>query len=156
VAVGDISVRVRCGTGSIHCLVALLLPLLACMLSLAGCSGVAGGPAGGGDETHDRLVGAWRAEFTPADAHAPFTLRVRPQGEGLSAVIERSGKEIPVSSVVRRDLVVTIRFDQPETEIFAKMAPNGGSMSGFWRQQLDGTVSELPFKAWRMQPSEGG
>ena len=153
--VGDISGRLQCGKGRLRFLL-VALPLLICALSLVACAGEARNTAGGGDEAHDRLVGAWRAEFTPADAHPPFTLRVRPQGGELSAVIERSGEEIPVSSIVRRDLVVTIRLAQSEAEIFAKMAPNGGSMSGFWRQQANGNVSELPFKAWRMEPGEGG
>ena len=154
-AAGEISGRVRSGAGSLPHLAALLLPLLTCVLPLAACSAGAGGPAQGGDGAQDRLVGAWRAEFTPANAHESFTLRVQPHDGLLSAVIERAGEEIPVSSIDRRDLVVTILIAQPEAEIFAKMAPNGGSMSGFWRQQLDGTVSELPFKAWRMDPGEG-
>ena len=154
-AVGDISGGVECGVGRLR-LPLIALPLLSCALWLAACAGGAGDAARGEDAAHDRLVGAWRAEFTPADSHAPFTLRVLPLGGELSAVIERSGEETSVSSIVRRDLVVTIRLDQAETEIFAKMAPNGDSMSGFWRQQLEGAVSELPFKAWRMGPEEGG
>jgi hypothetical protein len=123
---------------------------------LASCARGAGSAGDDGAEAPDRLVGAWRAEFTPADAHVPFVLKVRPRGGDLSAVLERGGKEIPVSSIARRDLVVTIRLAQPEAEIFAKMAPNGGSMSGFWRQQTDGAVSELPFKAWRVELEEVG
>jgi hypothetical protein len=168
VAVGNILDRVwcgigecssplaRCGTGRRSSLLARCLPLLVCSLFLAACGGGAGGPDAGGDEAHDRLVGAWRAEFTPAAANAPFTLRVQPHGGELSAVIERSGEEIPVRSIVRRDLVVTIRLEQQNVEVFAKMAPNGGSMSGFWRQQINGAVSELPFKAWRVEQEEGG
>ena len=151
-ATGNISGGVRCSAGRAQFLL-IALPLLSCLLLLAACAGGGGDTAGGGYEAHDRLVGAWRAEFTPADSHAPFTLRVRPRGGELSAVIERSGEEIPVSSIERRDLVVTIRLAQPETEIIAKMAPNGASMSGFWRQ-LGDVVSELPFKAWRLEPGE--
>ena len=154
-AVGDISGCVRCGAGRPGFLL-VALPLLICALSLVACAEGARESAGASDEAHDRLVGAWRAEFTPADEHAPFTLRVRLQGGELAAVIERGGEEIPVSSIVRRDLVVTIRLAQPETEIFAKMAPNGGSMSGFWRVDEPGGISELPFKAWRREPGEGG
>jgi hypothetical protein len=130
--------------------------LLVCPLLLAACAGGTGISAGDGDPSQDRLVGAWRAEFTPADAHVPFTLTVWPRESGLSAVIDRGGEELSVGSIVRRDLVVTIRLVRPEAEIFAKMAPNGGSMSGFWRQQIDGSVSELPFKAWRLEPEEAG
>ena len=154
--VGDILDRARWCTAGCPYPLARCAALLICSLLLAACAGGAGSPTGDSDEAPDRLVGAWRAEFTPADAHEPFTLEVRSRGGELSAVIERGGEEISVRSIVRRDLVVTIRLVQPEAEIFAKMAPNGGSMSGFWRQQINGAISELPFKAWRVEPDEGG
>jgi hypothetical protein len=74
----------------------------------------------------------------------------------MIASIERAGQAYPVSFIERRDLVVTIRVRDPELELFAKMAPNGGSMSGFWREGSGGTLVELPFVAWRQNDGEGG
>jgi hypothetical protein len=102
------------------------------------------------------LVGGWRAEFTAREPHEPFTLWVESAGGAMIASIERAGEQLPVSFIDRRDLVVTIRVTEPKVEIFAKMAPNGGSMSGFWREGSDGAVSELPFIAWRQGDGEGG
>jgi len=155
VAAGDTSGLPRYGFRRHPRLHPLWLPLMLCALLSAACAGRAGESGATGDEVQDRLVGAWRAEFTPADAHEPFVLRVQPRGDELAAVIERGGEELTVSAIVRRDLVVTIRLTRPEAEVFAKMAPNGGSMSGFWRQQVGGTLSELPFKAWRMATDAG-
>jgi hypothetical protein len=129
-------------------------PLLAALV-LAACGGSAGEGTVASDVSADRLIGTWEAEFTAREAHAPFKLVVEARGDQMVALIERSGEEIPVSSVERRDLVVTLLASEPELEIFAKMAPNGGSMSGFWRAGTGASATELPFKAWRVDPGEG-
>jgi hypothetical protein len=148
------STRFRRDARSCRARIAIALAPLLVVFVLAACGGGAVGQAGGADLAADRLVGTWEAEFTAREEHTPFKLFVEAEGGQIVALIERNGEKIPVSFIERRDLVVTIRVSEPELEIFAKMAPNGGSMSGFWRAGTGSAAAELPFKAWRVGSAE--
>ncbi|MEM7482612.1 MAG: TlpA disulfide reductase family protein [Acidobacteriota bacterium] len=122
------------------------LPLLSltCFSLLAACAAPSPSPAPLPD-----LVGDWRAVLASPGGELPFTLRVRQEGDGLTAVAVNGREEAPFSAVAVDGRQVEFAIDVYDAEISAQVSEDGSSLTGRWRKTIPDGDSTLPFAATR-------
>lgn len=111
---------------------ALLLALIAAGMGAA-CSNAS---VAGDDTGLAPLVGEWRGVLLSQGGELPFRLRVAPQGDDPPAVVVNAGVEQPLVEVTRQGAAsYTLRFlEDTNSELVAKMSPDGRELSGYWRR----------------------
>lgn len=104
---------------------------------LAAITGVAcsGASVAGDDTGIAPLVGEWRGLLLTRGGELPFRFRVYPEGERPAAVVVNGDAETPVWSVTRQGAgsYSLIFAEDRESELVAKLSPDGDELSGYWR-----------------------
>ncbi len=133
-------------------------PALTALL-LAGLAACTGGSLAGDDTGLAPLVGGWRGVLLSTGGELPFAIRVSPEGSEPPAVLINAGVETAFSTVTRQGAAsYTLVFAAAsDSELVARMSPNGVELSGYWRRAGDGTgpaasagstgVVQMPFSA---------
>jgi thiol-disulfide isomerase/thioredoxin len=99
--------------------------------------------------TTAEIDGTWRAVLSTPGGELPFTLRIEPRGNLLSAVIVNGAEEAPVSGVTLDGSHVTLRFDWYDSAISANLSGDGQTMTGAWTRTGPSGVSHIAFHATR-------
>ena len=102
---------------------------------LAAAGACTGGSMVGDDTGIEPLVGEWRGVLLSDGGELPFHFRVNSEGADPPAVVINAGVEQPLISVTRHGAAsYTLRFfDGEESELVAKMSPDGTELFGYWR-----------------------
>ncbi len=126
-------------------------------LLVAGLAACSGGSLAGDDTGLAPLVGGWRGVLLSPGGDLPFAIQVNPEGSEPPAVLINAGVETAFSTVTRQGAAsYTLVFAAaPGSEIVARMSPNGGELSGYWRYAGNHTghaaaprgVIQMPFSA---------
>lgn len=135
---------------------ALLSGVAAWALLVAAIACSAGSVAG--DATGiEPLVGEWRGVLLSEGGELPFHFRVNPEGSDTAAAVINSGVEEPLTSVVRQGAAsYTLTFYDSNSQLVAKMSPDGTELFGYWRLTYDPPppegvrfkpVTQMPFTA---------
>jgi len=121
---------------------ALLLALVAAGLGAA-CSNAS---VAGDDTGLAPLVGEWRGVLLTPGGELPFRLRVAPESGEPPAVVINAGDEQPLAAIARQGAAsYTLRFfDDADSELVAKMSPDGDELSGYWRRNYAPPDVEAP------------
>jgi len=125
---------------------------------LATAFSCSGGSMVGDDTGIEPLVGDWRGVLLSDGGELPFKLRVNAEGSDLPAVVLNGGFETPIAAVSRQGAAsYTFVFPGDDSEIVAKMSPNGEELWGYWRYAYDEdspiaesggkSVTQMPFSA---------
>lgn len=127
-------------------------------LALAAVGGCSGASVAGDETGLEPLVGEWRGVLLAQGGELPFHFRVNAEGESPPAVVINAGVEQSLVAVTRQGAAsYTLQFfHDRESEIVAKMSPDGQELSGYWRSEYGGgadddrglePVTQMPFFA---------
>lgn len=115
-------------------------PSMAAALILAvAVAGACSGASVAGDESGlEPVVGNWRGVLLSAGGELPFGFRVDAEGAVPPGSVVNAGALEPFTQVVRQGAAsYTMSFFPPgaaiESELVAKLAPDGETVHGFWR-----------------------
>jgi len=118
---------------------------LAVVLVAVSCARSGGAPS---------AAGTWRAVLESPGGELPFGLRIEEVAEAgktvrLTAVALNGDEVLPFETARADGDRVLLRFDHYDSEIAARLSPDGGTMIGTWVKQAGRDRPSMPFHATR-------